>query len=157
KDDDRLLGQLHLNSITVGQLVAEASRRVGLPPPVAPTDYAAATVAEVACALEELSRTRGTAPAAAGERFPPGVGSWVRGFTVELVERPLPHWPPPAGEGTWRLLAPQGHPLVPSLTAALSRKGGGVVVCLPPDADERHLGLLLEGAHAVLEGGSPPR
>src|SRR5262249_51176601 len=55
KDDDRLLGQLHLNSITVGQLVAEASRRVGLPPPVAPTDYAMATVAEVACALDELS------------------------------------------------------------------------------------------------------
>src|SRR5262249_53871789 len=112
----------------------------------------------------ELSRTRGAAPgegepgaSAPGGRFPPGVDSWARAFTVELVERPLPRRPPPAGEGAWRVLAPTGHPVAPSLDEVLPRVGGGVIVCLPRDADERHLGLLLEGAHAVLEGRSPPR
>jgi enediyne polyketide synthase len=157
RDDDRLLGQLHLNSITVGQLVAEASRRVGLPPPVAPTDYADATVSQVACALEELARTREATPAAAEERFPPGVDSWIRGFTVALVERPLARRPASAGEGTWRVLAPPGHPLAVPLTEALPGGRGGVIVCLPRDADERHLGLLLDGAHAVLEARTPSR
>jgi len=36
----RLLSDLHLNSIVVGQIVAEASRRLGVPPPIAPTHYA---------------------------------------------------------------------------------------------------------------------
>ncbi len=37
KDESRLLDDLHLNSITVAQLVAEAARRLDLPPPPAPT------------------------------------------------------------------------------------------------------------------------
>ncbi|HYN22435.1 MAG TPA: type I polyketide synthase, partial [Thermoanaerobaculia bacterium] len=48
QEDSRLLSDLHLNSISVGQLVAEASRQLGVQPPASPTDYARATVAEVA-------------------------------------------------------------------------------------------------------------
>ncbi|HEV2843959.1 MAG TPA: beta-ketoacyl synthase N-terminal-like domain-containing protein, partial [Thermoanaerobaculia bacterium] len=48
RDDSRLLSDLHLNSISVGQLVVEAARRLGLRPPAAPTDFARATVAEMA-------------------------------------------------------------------------------------------------------------
>ncbi|HVT14604.1 MAG TPA: SDR family NAD(P)-dependent oxidoreductase [Thermoanaerobaculia bacterium] len=100
RETSRLLADLHLNSITVGQLVVEASRRLGLPPPAAPTDYAHATIAEVAQALTErllLEALGGQASGGAGERrarsrgpAPPGVDTWVRCFTVELVERPLP-------------------------------------------------------------------
>src|SRR5262249_45225362 len=50
----RLLGDLHLNSITVSQIVAEAARRLTLAPPIAPTDYSAVSIADVAAALEDL-------------------------------------------------------------------------------------------------------
>ena len=51
-DESHFLNDLHLNSIAVGQLMGEASRRLELPPPVAPTDYADATVIGAARALE---------------------------------------------------------------------------------------------------------
>ncbi len=104
RDDSRLLADLQLNSITVGQLVAEASRRLGLAPPASPTDYAPATLAQVAQALaEQLLRAPADAAGPAGDggapgprssasgaaAQPAGVDSWVRSFTVGLVERPL--------------------------------------------------------------------
>ncbi len=159
KDDHRLLRDLHLNSIGVGQMVAEAARRLGLPAPVAPTEFAGATVAEVAQALEELARTGGPAPVGEDRRLPLGVDAWIRAFTVELVERPLPRRRRPTGMGAWSVIAPPDHPLGGPLRAAFAGagEGGGVVVCLPPEPDERHVGLLLEGARAVLAQTEAPR
>ncbi|WP_363269357.1 acyltransferase domain-containing protein [Okeania sp. SIO2B3] len=85
-DNHRLLSDLHLNSITVSQLVVEAARSLNLSPPIAPTDYADATVADIAQALEELSSIGETHSV---EQVPSGVDSWIRTFTVELVELPL--------------------------------------------------------------------
>jgi enediyne polyketide synthase len=135
----------------VGQLVVETARRLGLPPPVAPTDYANATIADVAEALESLARTGSIAPVEEETRPPAGVDLWIRSFSVELVERLLPQRRPPAGVGAWHIIAPDGYPLADPLRAALARAGGGgVVVCLPPNPDERHVGLLLEGARITL-------
>jgi len=144
---------LHLNSISVGQLVVDATRPLGLPSPVAPTEYADATVAEVAQALEELQRTGGATPVSQEKRMPSGVDAWIRAFTVELVERPLPNRQPITDAGTWQIIAPSEYPLATPLQEAFARleRGGGVVVCLPPNPDERHLKLLLEGARAVLK------
>ncbi len=58
-DDDRLLSDLHLSSIAAAQLVAEAARRCNLPPPLSLTDYADATLGEVAEALDDLERSGG--------------------------------------------------------------------------------------------------
>src|SRR5205085_11619459 len=88
KEDSHLLGDLHLNSITVSQLIAEAARRIGIAPPVAPTDYARVTIAEAARALQELVLTGSSSRPAS--RQVSGVDSWLRAFTVEMVERPLP-------------------------------------------------------------------
>src|SRR5207245_1805923 len=88
EDCHRLLSDLHLNSISVGELMAEACRQIGLPAPLAATPSADATVAEVARALEDLECTGGPARGAEDARLPPGVDGWVRCFTVELVERP---------------------------------------------------------------------
>src|SRR5262249_1467761 len=147
---------LHLNSIAVGQLVAEAARRLGLPSPAAPTDYAAATVAGIAQALEELRQT-GSQPTSRVERYPAGVDTWLRAFGVELREVPWPRPRPASGPGVWRLLAPPGYRLADALSQALpSGAGGGVVVCLPPEPSEADLGLLLDGARAV-QNGQPPQ
>lgn len=152
KNANYLLSDLHLNSITVGQIIAEASRSLGLPPPVAPTDYADATVAEVAVALEQLTRTANPTQMSEKKRAPSGVDAWIHPFTVELIEQPLPPRKSlDTGAGTWHVIAPSDYPLTTSLQqafASYARKG--VIVCLPPEPDERHVSLLLEGAHLVL-------
>lgn len=147
RDDSRLLSDLHLNSITVGQVNVEVARRLGLAAPLALTDYAMATVAGVAQALEDL-RSNGVAPAPV---VPAGVETWVRPFTVALVERPVPRGHRTTSPGPWQVVAAPGHPLLAPLQRALSQAhaGSGVMVCLPPEPDEAHLDLLLQGARAV--------
>jgi enediyne polyketide synthase len=152
KAGDRLLQDLHFSSIAVASLVADAARALKLPQPAAPTDYANATIGEVAAALDELARTGVGQSTHAAEAIPAGVDSWVRTFAVELVERALP--PPPVQEGTgeWQIVAPADHPLRDSLLQALTTSvpGRGVVVCLPEDNQE-HVPLLLEATRLVLE------
>lgn len=148
-DDDRLLGDLHLNSITISQIVSEAAKTIGLPPPVAPTEFAGATVRELAAALEELHSTGGDA-APARESIPAGVESWVRAFRPALVTLPPIAPAERKGGGSWKIFAPDGHPLADSLSVALNELGGnGVAVALPPRAEEESVSLLL-GAVAEL-------
>ncbi|HEY7216128.1 MAG TPA: SDR family NAD(P)-dependent oxidoreductase, partial [Thermoanaerobaculia bacterium] len=151
-EDSRLLSDLHLNSISVGQLVVEASRRLGLRPPASPTDYARATVGEIAEALEEQTAL-GEAAEAAGA--PAGVDSWVRPFTVELVPRELRHRDPVSSERNWRIVAPPDHPLAATLASQLV--GTGVALLLPPEVDERHADLFAEAARAALAAPRPLR
>src|SRR6185436_8810880 len=69
--DSRLLGDLHLNSIVIGQLAVEASRQLGLQPPVSPLNFANATVGNVADALTESARS-GNGNEHKRTRFPAG-------------------------------------------------------------------------------------
>lgn len=144
-DDSRLLSDLHLNSISVGQLVAEAARQLGQLPPTSPTDYASATVAEVARALAERGEAGDDAEdgAAARERFPAGIESWVRPFSVELREEPLTSRRDPRGADTaertaealggFHVVAPPDHPLEGALLPALATTGRKGVALLLPD------------------------
>jgi enediyne polyketide synthase len=159
KVDSRLLDDLHLNSITVAQLVTELARRLNLLPPPAPTQYANATVAEIAAALDDAPPAGQSARAEEEESSPAGVEEWVRAFAVELTERPLigrERVPRADGAAGWRVLAPADYPLADALREAFARieAGRGIVVALPPGADERHVPLLLEGARDALAGGA---
>lgn len=149
----RPLDELHLSSITVGQIVNEAARELGVSIAAPPTGYATASLAELAEALDEVSADPGGHPA--GDPAPTGVETWVRPFGVELVEQVRPAACGPAGQGDWRVFAPADHPLAAPLHAAVEHAGlgGGVLVCLSPGHEEQQLGLLLEAARAVLAGG----
>lgn len=155
RDEHRMLDDLHLNSITVGQLVAEAARSLGRAVPLSPTEYANATVAEIARALEAGPRAGGDADEE--EKEPGGVDSWVRCFTVELVERARPSPRSSDAPGTWRVIAPAGHPLEKASRGAFARlnAGSGVAVLLPPQPDESCIELLLEGARLALAEKGP--
>ena len=164
QDDHRMLNDLHLNSITVGQLVSEAARRLGVPRVIGLTEFANVSVTEMARALEDLKRTGSRARNEDLRRQPPGVDVWTETFLVELVEAPRPSRPerpplpslPAAGTSNrWQVFAPPGHPSAADLGRRLASGGtGGVLVWLPEAPSEEHLSLLLGAARAVaaLEG-----
>jgi len=156
--ESRLLDELHLSSIAVGQIVVEAARQLGMPPPAMPSGYATGTLAEAAAALDTLRATGGAREQPASSVVA-GIAPWVRAFSVALVETPPPAANAVGESGSWQVLAPDGHPLAAVLGRALERSGtgGGVLVCLDDGTDQRHLGLLLEGARAVLAPGGPGR
>ena len=154
KDESRLLDDLHLNSISVAQLVAEAARRLDLPPPPAPTNYANATLSEIANALEAAARAEDGDVDSDAEANPAGVDEWVREFSVEWVECALPRRDDPTENGDWRVLASPDHPLKLAVERSFAQAAGrGIVVLLPSNPDESHIDLLLDGARATLKGG----
>ncbi|WP_433528535.1 SDR family NAD(P)-dependent oxidoreductase [Micromonospora sp. CA-263727] len=143
--DTRLLDGLHLSSIAVGQLVNEAARELGLPAVQAPTNFATATLREIADALRELDPATPQT-----DRRVDGVAPWVHGFTVELVDEPLERTTAgPTGPGEWQLYAPAGHPYAAALRDALVGAGVGVGVLLCPDA-EVDLELALRATQAAV-------
>ncbi len=152
----RLLSDLHLNSISVGQIVAGAARQLDLPAPVSPTEFADVTIVDVAETLQEIARNGGSV-INEGDKLPPGLDSWVRTFAVEWVQQPLAQQQTLSGEGEWQIIAPPGYPLTEALTQTFAEAGGhGVVVCLPPQPDEQHLSLLLEAVQIIFTTeGSP--
>ncbi|BCB88491.1 polyketide synthase [Phytohabitans suffuscus] len=148
-DGSRLLDDLHLSSITVGQVVSRAARELGLSAVLAPANFATATVGQLAGALDELSRTgTGNAPA------PPvaGIDTWVRPFAVHLLPATRAEPATPEPDGDWQLHAPADHPFAGPLRAALQGAGvgGGVLVCLPEDAPEPSLAAALAGVQAAV-------
>ncbi|HEX7332826.1 MAG TPA: SDR family NAD(P)-dependent oxidoreductase, partial [Pyrinomonadaceae bacterium] len=150
--DSRLLSDLHLNSITVSQLVVEAAMQNGLPAPVSPTDFADATVAEIAQALDELRSNAHLTTAAEESQLPAGVDSWIRAFDVQLVQRSLSSRVVPVEKGVWEVIAPPGQPLADDLRASFADQAGdGVVVYLPRECDETIVGLLLASARKALQ------
>ncbi len=150
--DTHPLDDLHLSSITVGQLVNEVTKELGRPPLTATPNFATVRIGELAEIIDQLADTAHEQDAPAQEA--PGVAAWVRPFAVTHVERPHP--PAEVGSvsaaGQWSVFAPEGHPLAEPLTGALSGAGlgDGVLLCLPADCDETHVGLFLDAARAAL-------
>ncbi|MER7007253.1 type I polyketide synthase [Dactylosporangium sp. NPDC000555] len=152
-EGSRLLDDLHLSSITVGQVVNQVAQEIGVPPAQTPVNFATATVQELATALDEIGRTGRPADAAVPDLVG-GVGDWVRAWSVDLDELPVPARPAPGASGRWHAFADGGHPLAEPLRRALERAGvgSGVLVCLPDECPEEKLELALAGARAALAG-----
>ncbi len=144
--DSRMLSDLHLNSITVGQLVAESARRLGGRQIVDPTRFANATVGQIADAFEEL-KSAANRPAP-DDDTPTGIESWIEPFRIALVERARPDRTSDIPAGEWKVVAPAGHALAASLENGLRGHGRGVAVCLPENTDD-HISLLLQGARLL--------
>ncbi|MCX7112683.1 MAG: type I polyketide synthase [Proteobacteria bacterium] len=148
-----LLRDLHLNSISVGQIMVEATRQLKLPAPMAPTEFANATLTEAAIALEQLSGTVFVGNQAEIEGVPSGLDAWVLAFALEKMETK-----PPSAQGgkqpapgNWHLFAEDGHPWAKTLLQSLNSIGGaGILVCLPPESEASHDSILLQAAHAAL-------
>ncbi|MEV0001783.1 type I polyketide synthase [Micromonospora sp. NPDC050980] len=158
-EHSQLLDDLHLSSITVGQLVNQAAQRLGVPPAQAPTNFATATLGQLAETLEQLAGTGRAADAEPGRPLVNGVGDWARAWSVTLQPRPLPAAPAGRADGSWQVYAPPEHPLAQPLRHAFERAGlgGGVLVCLPAECGPADLELALDGARTALAGGEGSR
>ncbi len=148
--DSHPLDELHLSSITVGQIMNQAARTMGVSAPMVTSNFATSTLADLAQALDELAATELPADGDA-HAAPDGIAPWVRAFAVELAEAERP--PATAGAaGQWQVFASAGHPLSEGLAQALrsGSLGDGVLLCLPADCGAGHVGLMLSAAQAVL-------
>lgn len=151
RPDSHPLDELHLSSITVGQIMNQAAGELGVPAPMVTSNFATSRLADLAQALDELLST--ARPGDADPDLPPeGVAPWVRAFSVELVEEPSRARAAGPADGQWQVFASPGHPLRDALASALraARLGDGVLLCLPDQCGEEHIGLMLEAAHAAL-------
>ena len=152
------LDELHLSSITVGQIVNQASRELGLAAPMATSTFATSTLAQLAQLLDELGESalaQSDEPAAAAL----GVAPWVRAFAIEKVPATAGSTAGPTGSGDWEVFASERHPLAAELRQALrgAELGSGVLLCLPRDCDESHVPLMLAAAKAALALPAPAR
>jgi enediyne polyketide synthase len=148
KPQDRFLRDLHLNSITISQLVLEAAGRLGLPAPAAPAEYTNSTIAQAAEALEAL---RAQAPKRATEKFPAGVDSWIRVLATELIEKPLRRVAQGA-PGAWEIISSEAKVLDEQLRAEFqSVAGRGGVIVVPGKLDEEAAEFLLQSAQSALQ------
>ncbi len=150
--DDRFLSDLHLTSIAVSELASRAARELSRPPLVAPNEFADATVAELARAIESEERELVMGS------FVAGVDAWVRGFEVVSVARARPRDSAIGGrrEGpwSWRTFLEPGDELGEAIAHALRSFAGsdGVLVHLPTTpAFLAQLPRLLEAARAANE------
>jgi enediyne polyketide synthase len=152
ENNNRLLSDLHLNSITIGQIVNEVGRKIGLNSPFDSTAYATSTVEEIAIAMQERLST-GEADSEALPRVPTGIDAWVRPFQIEWVKKALDAEPLiPKGQGGWQVFASSQEPLKALLEERLNQWGGsGIALCLPESLNETHISLILAAGKAVLE------
>ncbi|MFE2407385.1 SDR family NAD(P)-dependent oxidoreductase [Kitasatospora sp. NPDC059408] len=143
------MDDLHLSSITVGQIVNDVTRALGLPALEATTGYATVRLGELADLIDGLARTAedGAAPTAEVA----GVAPWVRPFAVEHVEAPPPATAATGAPGRWTAFGTPGHPLAEPLRAALAGAGigDGVLLCLPAETGPDDADLFLAAGRAA--------
>ncbi|MER7760776.1 type I polyketide synthase [Streptomyces sp. NPDC097619] len=151
-DDSSLLDDLHMSSITVGQIVNQAATKLGIGAAHVPTNFATATVAQLAEALEELIGSGGAATG--GGPLVTGSAVWARPFAVDLDEVPLGPPGTTDSNGTWELHTAGPGDFGRQLKEALESAGvgSGVVVWLPPACPADHIAQALDGAKAALAG-----
>jgi enediyne polyketide synthase len=153
------LDDLHLSSITVGQLVNDVTRQLGLPTLEMTTNFATVTLGELADLIDELAESgEGGGGGLGAKAEVAGVAPWVRPFSVDYLPARTPVVTVGTGPvGTWEVFAPAGHVLAERLRVALAEAGigDGVLLCLP-DNGEAHVDLFLAAGKAAVaaEAGS---
>ncbi|MER6408096.1 type I polyketide synthase [Streptomyces viridosporus] len=150
--DSRLLDDLHMSSITVGQIVNQAASRLGIAAAQVPTNFATATLAELAEALDTLVDTGTTGEPTTSAVV--GAAPWARPFAVDLDEVARPHAAADGADGDWELFAPQDHPYAERLRRELAGAGvgAGVVAVLPKGCARQEVDRVLAAAHSALAG-----
>jgi enediyne polyketide synthase len=149
-DGDLLIGDLHLNSLRVAQLVVDAANACDRAVPELPPSLAEATVADLVATVSELPEGgREDEPA-----VPPGLSPWHRLFVPEAVPVALPD--PPAERYAWQVhgLAPL-RDVVEQRLATTPDAAPAVLVFLPANPGGHDIAVLLDASRRAVDGGAP--
>ncbi|WP_425247269.1 type I polyketide synthase [Streptomyces sp. NEAU-NA10] len=152
--DSRLLDDLHLSSITVGQIVNQAAARLGIAPTQLSTNFATASLCELAEALDTLVSTGVATVDSSAVPTVAGAAPWARPFAVELDEVALPRAGTAEDPGAWDLFGTADQRFCQDLKTALENAGtgGGVLVVLPRGCARQDLDGVLAAAKGALAG-----
>jgi enediyne polyketide synthase len=152
--DSKPLDDLHLSSITVGQIVNQAARKLGFAGVQVPANFATASVHELADALTEIAGTGGSDNA--GPAGVAGAAEWTRAFTVDLDAVPAPGRAAAEDDGPWQVHADPADPLAEPLRLALQSAavGPGILVCLRDATDAEDLQPAVAAVRAAAERGT---
>lgn len=151
QDSSRMLSDLHLNSITVGEIVTQMSASLGLPPLVDPTEYANASIDQIAAALDHL-RESGAAVRADQPGAPSGLASWVRFFEVTRDPASPSDRQPDRQRGNWEgfgAIGPNENLLLKRLNA--EAHDNGVIVWLGAHPGTHELRSWLQASQRCIE------
>ncbi|HYR26827.1 MAG TPA: acyltransferase domain-containing protein, partial [Thermoanaerobaculia bacterium] len=140
----KLLSDLHLSSITVARLLADAARAMGVPPLADPLSIANATIDEATAALEAL---RGTEAAEPEPRLAEGIENWLRAFRIDDVAVPISARIRKQSGSNWRVLG--DWPEAAARFASVN--GSGIVAVLPVGGENACIDLLL-ACRAIADG-----
>lgn len=158
--DSRLLDDLHLSSITVGQIVNLAAARLGIAPTQLSTNFATASLTELAEALDTLVSTGATAAEdTAGTAAVTGAAPWARPFAVDLAEVAVPPAGAAEADGVWELFGTAEQAFCQDLKKALegSGTGAGVLAVLPRGCTPQQVDEVLAAARNALAGARERR
>lgn len=129
RDDTQLLDELHLSSITIGQLAADAARTFGVDLSQGTTNFATATVAGLAEALTQASAPIDPTQQRAAAR---GAAPWARPFAIVRTPRPsrVPILIPSGSHSSWTLIDPDNTPGAEQLRRRLEGAvaGDGILI-----------------------------
>ena len=150
KAEHRFLRDLHLNSITISQIILETSGRLNIPAPIAPAEFTNATLAETARALEQH---RSSASAKRADKYPAGVDSWIRVLGVKLQEKPL-RAKLLRSAGKWEFMGNEEHSFGERLRKEFQLvPGEGLVCCVPAERNLNTASLLIQSSQTALKQG----
>jgi len=156
QDSSRMMSDLHLNSITVGEVVTQLTASHGLKPLVDPTEYADASIDKIAAAVDQLLESGGMEQED-GHSTPVGLESWVRLFDIERVEAAEIPQRRDLRLGRWDGFAATTPPAQRMLERLNHEEhGNGVIVWLSESPDEQELTPLLQAAHCAIERAGQP-
>ena len=147
--ESRMLSDLHLNSISVGEIFAEACRTLEITQKGLLLKYADATLSEIVAAFEDLQRQGSSSHGQANEMS--SLAPWIRCFTITEQEQPLTRLPQEHQKGDWQIFAPLDYPFTKDLAHIFAMiKGVGCIVCLPEDLESCYVELLFQAAQAMI-------
>lgn len=150
--ESRMLSDLHLNSISVGEIFAEACRALEISRPGALLKYADASLSEIVQTLEDLQQQENEPDTGDQAREPDSLAPWIRCFSVIGQEQPHTGNSGNYGNGDWQVFAPPDYEVAKDLLNTFAMvKGIGCIVCLPKDQDTFCVKLLFQAKQAMLE------
>lgn len=150
EESSRMLSDLHLNSITVGEIVTRLSTAIGVPLLVDPTEFADGKIGDIATAIAEMAnsenRDRNTYQGA-----PAGIANWVRYFQFQNHDAPMPAPHADTIFGEWEGYGNFG-PLENAVLAKLKTGpyNDGILLRIGNQADLDDVAILLKAAQKAI-------